>query len=107
MPQRVSIMDKDQQLGNTHPESFSSWFLETFPNTPQEDLPTQNQCRNEEDAFVIQARMFGIWVTRDVEFEEINAWRRAGHLLQFDFDEVRVITPQGLIITDSDQVNEL
>jgi hypothetical protein len=57
----------------------------------------------EDNAFIIQFKnQYDVWITDTIELGEVAAYRRAGHLLAFDYDEVRVITPSGEIIADTD-----
>jgi hypothetical protein len=56
-----------------------------------------------DNAHIIQFKNhYDVWITDTVELELAPALRRASHLLQFDYDNVRVITPDGVIIEDED-----
>lgn len=58
---------------------------------------------SEENAFIIQFKnQYDVWMTDTIEIGEVAAYRRAGHLLAFDYNDVRIITPTGEIITDTD-----
>ena len=57
----------------------------------------------EDNAFIIQFKnQYDVWMTDTIELGEVAAYRRSGHLLAFDYDEVRIITPSGEIIADTD-----
>jgi hypothetical protein len=43
-----------------------------------------------------------VWITETVELEPEPAFRRASYLLQFEYNIVRVITPDGIVIEDED-----
>tara|TARA_R110000796_G_scaffold48911_1_gene117062 strand:+ start:56589 stop:56777 length:189 start_codon:yes stop_codon:yes gene_type:complete len=54
-----------------------------------------------DNAHIIQFKtQDDVWVTDTCELEPAPAFRRASHLLQFAYDKVRVITPDGTIIED-------
>tara|TARA_R110000868_G_scaffold407801_1_gene689588 strand:+ start:726 stop:932 length:207 start_codon:yes stop_codon:yes gene_type:complete len=56
-----------------------------------------------DNAHIIQFKNhYDVWVTDTVELAPAPAFRRASHILQFDYDNVRVITPDGVIIEDED-----
>ena len=62
---------------------------------------------HQQETHVIQFKNeFQIWMTDTLELNENAALKRASHLLEFDFDEVRIIFPNGDIVKDKDLDNE-
>lgn len=59
----------------------------------------------EDDKWVVQYKVKWMesWLTDSIKLNRMDALHRASDILTFEYDDVRIITPDGSIIQDHDE----